>query len=59
MRAASCTRSAWYNVNFAGTGGAAGNGKVESNPAAVTELQAIAAAGHTVPVLTGNGGVTP
>lgn len=50
LRDAGCTGWAWYNVNFAGTGGAAGEGRVETNPAALTALQAIAAAGYTVPV---------
>ena len=51
LRAAGCVGWAWYNVKFGGTGGAAGEGRVEQNPAALSALQAIANAGYTVEVL--------
>lgn len=51
LRAAGCVGWAWYNVNFAGTGGAAGEGRVEQNPGTLAALQAIASAGYTVDVL--------
>lgn len=49
LRAAGCVGWAWYNVLFGGTGGAAGEGRVEKNPAALSALKTIAAAGYTVP----------
>ncbi|WP_269939003.1 hypothetical protein [Arthrobacter sp. HY1533] len=51
LRAAGCVGWAWYNVLFGGTGGAAGEGRVEKNPAALANLRTIAGAGYTVPNL--------
>lgn len=59
LRAAGCIGYAWYNVKFGTSGGASGESRIEVNPAGLAAMQAIAAAGHTVPVLVGNGGVMP
>lgn len=49
LKAAGCVGWAWYNVKFGGTGGAAGEGRVEVNPYALAELNTIVNAGYTTP----------
>lgn len=55
LRAAGCIGYAWYNVKFGTSGGASGESRIEVNPAGLSAMQTIAAAGYTVPVLPGNG----
>lgn len=49
LRNAGCVGWAWYNVKFSGTGGAAGEGRVEVIPETFAEFQTIVNAGYTVP----------
>lgn len=51
LKAAGCVGYAWYNVKFGTSGGASGESRVEVVPETLAAMQAIAAAGHTTPVL--------